>query len=259
MQEVLIEAVERLKRNERFALVTVTRTEGSTPRKEGSRMIVEPSGTISGTIGGGAVERIAIEKALSTFKSGKVIRVELDLDDVEQQTSGMVCGGRMELMVEPFGSEPRLHLFGAGHVAHATAGITAGLGFALNIYDSRRKWASVERFPRMNIHVGETGLLAQELESSEDDYILVMTHSHDEDFGIVKNLLRKSYYYLGVIGSRRKSAEIRQRLTGEDFTSAEIERMTCPIGLDIGSHTPQEIAVAVAAQLIQLRNAGTGK
>lgn len=149
----------------------------------------------------------------------------------------------------------RLLLFGAGHVAQLTARLAAELGFAVNIFDSRREWATEERFPTMKIRLGETAVIARGLDSSEDDFILVMTHSHNEDYGIVKNLIRKPYYYLGVIGSRRKAVEIKQRLSNEGFTSAEIERMICPIGLDIGSHTPQEIAVAVAAQLIQLRNA----
>ncbi len=254
MRDILIETAERLKRCERFVLVTVVRSEGSTPRKEGARMIVEPSGKSVGTVGGGLVEKSAIDKALEVFKTGKTSRIEFNLDDAEHRQTGMVCGGRMELLVEPFGIEPRLLLFGAGHVAHSTAKLLAELGFAVSVNDSRSNWASEERFPAMKINLGETAILARDLDSNDNDYILVMTHSHDEDFGIVKNLLRKPYFYLGVIGSRRKAVEIKQRLSDEGFTPGEIERMTCPIGLDIGSHTPQEIAIAVTAQLIQLRN-----
>lgn len=253
MNEILIETARKLEKGERFALVTVTRAIGSTPRKEGSRMIVEPSGKAIGSVGGAKIEQLAIERALKALISGKTERLELSLDDLEGLESGMVCGGRIELLIEPFGMGPRLLLFGAGHVAQATARMAGDVGFAVVVHDERPEWANSERYPQAEIKVGKTENLARDLVSTGDDFITVMTHSHDEDLKTVRQILRKQFYYLGVIGSNHKSIEIRRKLSEEGFTDDEIGRVTCPIGLDIGSHTPAEIAISIAAQLIETR------
>ncbi len=160
----------------------------------------------------------------------------------------------MELMIEPFGIGSRLFVFGAGHVAEPTVRLAVEVGFEVTVLDSGEQWATAERFPGARIKIGDTDVLAGKLRPAADDFIVVMTATHDEDYRITKQLLRKPFYYLGVIGSARKAAEIKRLLARDGFTEDEIMRMTCPIGMDIGSHTPAEIAVSVAAQLIQRRN-----
>ncbi|HHE47225.1 MAG TPA: hypothetical protein ENL08_05960, partial [Bacteroidetes bacterium] len=154
----------------------------------------------------------------------------------------------------PFGAGPLVHLFGAGHVAQPTAKLLMDVGYRLVVYDARAEWALPERFPGADITVGELDELSEKLASTDRDFILVMTHSHAQDYSVLKRLMRKPFYYLGVIGSERKAAEIRERLAGDGFSKAEIARITCPIGIEIGSHTPVEIAVSVAAQLVKLKN-----
>jgi xanthine dehydrogenase accessory factor len=251
--ELIIEAARRLDCGERFALVTVIGASGSSPRKTGARMLVEHSGVTLGSVGGGAVERIAVERALTALQTGATDRIELDLDDVEHLQTGMVCGGRMELLIESFGAGPRLLIFGAGHVAAPTAKLALGLGFAVTVHDSRSEWLSPDRFPGIKLMSGSFTDLASALSTTSDDYIAVMTPCHDDDYAVITQLLRKPFFYLGVIGSKRKAVEIRKRLRKDGFKDDEIKRLTCPIGLNIGSHTPEEIAVAVAAQLISLR------
>ncbi len=235
-------------------MVTVTATHGSTPRKVGARMVVGPGGEIVGTIGGAELEKLAIEKALQCLTSGRIERLDLDLDDLEHTQTGMACGGRMELLIEPFGVGPRLLLFGAGHVAKSTGSLAAEVGFSVVVLDARPEWANQDRFPRATIEIGPTEDLADQLDSTHDDFIAVMTHSHDQDYKVLTRILRKPFFYLGVIGSERKAAEIRHRLADDGFTEEEVARMTCPIGLDIGSHTPVEIAVSMVAQLIAVRS-----
>lgn len=216
-------------------------------------MVVDPDGRIAGTVGGAAVEKIAIEKALRALSSGKTERVELDLNDIEHLQTGMVCGGTIELLVEPFGVGPRLLLFGAGHVAAPTARLAREVGFPIVIHDARPEWANEDRFPGASIKVGNTETLADQAETTPDDFLAVMTYCHDEDYKVLVKLIQKPFYYLGVIGSPGKAKEIRKNLAGDGYSKEEMERVTCPIGIDIGSHTPAEIAVSVAAQLISWR------
>jgi len=255
----LLSAADAIRIGKRFVLVTVIDAKGSTPRKVGARMIVETDGKITGSVGGGAVEKLAIEKALEVLAGGEPERLKLDLDDVEGHQTGAICGGTMELLIEPFGIGQKLHLFGAGHVAQPTAKLAMDVGFRVVVNDSRAEWANADRYPGASVKVGDLEDIAGQLETTDSDFIVIMTHSHETDFTVLRQLLRKPYYYLGVIGSTRKAVEIRNRLLKEGFSEEEISRLTCPIGIDIGSHTPAEIAVSVIAQLIALRKERDGK
>ncbi len=250
--EPLIEAAERLKRNELFAIVTVISDSGSTPRKTCSRMLVSPDGDVFGSVGGGSVEKLSVEAALKSLGSGRIERIKMALSEGDGIETGMVCGGQMEMLVEPFGTGPRLLLFGAGHVAQPTAKLAKEVGFNVTVHDSRVEWASRERFPGVLIKTDELDKLAEALETTDRDFIAVMTHSHELDYQVAKRVIRKAFYYFGVIGSPRKAAEIRKMLHEDGFSEKEIARMTCPIGIDIGSHTPAEIAVSITAQLVDL-------
>jgi xanthine dehydrogenase accessory factor len=251
--KLIKEAAERLERRESFAMVTIVSSSGSTPRKPGSRMLVAPNGCTYGSVGGGAVDRLSIVAALKALNTGNSELIELDFDDEEGTQTGMICGGKVVVLIEPFGMDPKLYLFGAGHVGLAAARLLVDIGFDIIVLDSRAEWANSERFPTARIKVDAIEKLSDELVTTERDFILVMTHSHNEDFKAVRRLLKKPFFYMGVIGSHSKAADIRKRLAGEGFTKAEIARITCPIGIKIGSHTPVEIAISVAAQLISLR------
>ena len=103
----------------------------------------------------------------------------------------------------------------------------------------------------MDITHGATEEIAENISTSKDDFIVVMTHCHDDDYQVITRVLRKPFHYLGVIGSEHKAIEIKKELSSDGYTDEEIRRMTCPIGLKIGSHTPDEIAISVAAQLVE--------
>ncbi len=238
----------------KFALATVIKASGSTPRKEGSRMIVFADGSTRGSVGGGIAERMAYQKAMESLQDGTFKRFEADLDDPRHESTGSVCGGRIEVFIEPFGPQTRLWLFGAGHVAKPVAKLARDVGFQVTVIDTRSELASAKRFPEAELIVGSGGEEAEKIESAADDFIAVMTPSHDEDYEIVKKVLKKEYAYLGVIGSKKKAIHIRKSLKEDGFADTDIERMTCPVGIEIGSHTPDEIAVSVVGQMIQVRN-----
>jgi xanthine dehydrogenase accessory factor len=251
--KIQLEVARRIEQGKRFALVTITRTSGSTPRETGSRMIVDADGSIVGSIGGAAVERLAIEAAKIAMKTGRRATVEYDLNDTAHEQTGMICGGRLEALIEPFGTGPALHIFGAGHVAEAVARIVTEIGFDLTVYDQRPEWAAAERFPTAHRIVGDLDQLAEQFQPSPLDFIAVMTWCHDQDYSVLTRLLSKQFFYLGVIGSRKKSVEIKERLRDDGFSADRIVRITCPIGLPMVSHTPAEIAVSLAAQLLELK------
>lgn len=234
--------------------MTIVNSTGSTPRKTGSRMIVKPDGSISGSVGGGSVERISIEKSLELLKTGNSEFLNMSMNDSGKNLTGMICGGSVGVLFEPFGFEPRLFLFGGGHVAEPTAQLANELGFRVKVFDDRVEWANIERFPTAEICNDDIIESAKRLDSSKRDYIILMTPSHSIDYKILTNIIDNEYHYLGVIGSQKKALEIKKELTDDGFSKKQIDRITCPIGIKIGSHTPMEIAISINAQLIQIKN-----
>jgi len=252
-EKVLSAVAERIETGRRFALVTIVAATGSTPREIGSRMIVDMDGSIVGSVGGGALERLAIEHARQSLQTGRMTVMEFDLSDTGPNQTGMICGGKVSLMIEPFGVGARLHLFGAGHVSQAISRIVLDLGFDVTVYDARPEWANRERFPTTQIVVGPMEELVERLTPAADDFIAIMTWSHDEDYKVLTRLLPKPFAYLGVIGSRRKAVEVREKLRRDGFPEELIGKITCPIGISLSTHTPAEIAVSFAAQLLEMR------
>jgi len=252
-EKILLEAARRIETGERFALATIVGASGSTPREVGSRMLIASDGSIIGSIGGAALERLTAEEALASLQTGKTTHAQYDLNDLESQQTGMICGGKVEVLIEPFGTSPRLRLFGAGHVGQAVARLVSEIGFNIVVYDSRPEWGSRERFPSARIVLDDMEKLAKNLTDTQNDFIALMTWSHDEDYKLLKILLPKPYFYLGVIGSKRKSVDIRRKLQEDGFAPEQIARLVCPIGLPLPTHTPAEIAISIAAQLLELK------
>ena len=233
------------------ALVTVIRTQGSTPREAGAKMIVTIDGKISGTIGGSAVEALVIEKAKEAISKGKVLRVQYDLDDVEKTSTGMVCGGKMEFFIEPLKRFPRLYIFGGGHVGLALAKMAAVLGYPHTVIDDRPEYTTLQRFPQaLERHTGPFRDITGRIEYIQPAYLIIVTRCHDTDLEVMRGVLGKPCEYLGMICSRKKRAEVFKILEQEGFSKEELGRVHAPIGLDIGSKTPAEIAISILAEVI---------
>ena len=241
---------------EPVALVTVVGVNGSAPREAGARMVVWKDGRTAGTVGGGTLEFRAIAAARDAIATGRPARLSVHLT----RDLGMCCGGAMELFIEPQSPVDRVILYGAGHVAAATARIFALLGCALEIVDAREEWNNPERFPGAALHTGDPRAHARALLPDARTSILILTHDHALDQDLVETLLPRPSAWIGLIGSRTKVAKFILRLRAAGMDEALFARLHGPVGLDIGALTPEEIAVSIAAEWVQHRRGkGTGQ
>jgi xanthine dehydrogenase accessory factor len=238
-------------RGETVALVTVVRARGSTPQRAGAKMLVYADGRMVGTIGGGCYENDAFWKAREAIASGKSALVHYELNDDFAQENGLICGGQMDVHIDPLAPAPRLYIIGAGHVGWHLARAAVDAGFKLHIVDDREKFANAERFPGAAEIVVESipdWLHRSEIPASA--YVVIVTRGHNHDLDAMRALAARDLKYLGLIGSRAKVARIYDALAAEGMPAECLERVHAPIGLDIGAVTPAEIAIAILAQLI---------
>ena len=235
-------------------LATVIESIGSAPGKPGARMIVKEDGSTAGTIGGGAVEKKITEVALECIEGAETKVIKYKLEDL-----GMACGGGMSIFLEPLLSAPDLIIFGAGHIGSALSRVGSLLGFATTVVDSREEFANRERLPWADRILAQDYQNAlQQLSFTDNSYLVILTHRHANDFEILEYCIEKPFNYLGMIGSRKKVATAFQQLRDKGISEESIKRVHSPIGISIGAETPEEIAVAIAAQLIAVRS-GTEK
>ena len=236
-----------------FALVTVVRTAGSTPRKAGAKMLVPAEGPALGTVGGGRVEHELVAEARAALRDGapRLVRRHLTHD------LAMCCGGEMEAFVEPMGRKEHLVLVGGGHVCHALAPIGAALGFDVVVVDELEEMASPARFPLAR-RVLDFSPKAWGVAFDRTATVVIATRDHAIDQQVLEDLaaLGAAADYLGVIGSHAKLAKFRKRLEAKGIDPAWVAGVRGPIGLDVGAETPAEIAVAVAAELVARRRRG---
>ena len=237
------------------ALVTVIEIQGSVPRDVGAKMIVQLDGKIHGTIGGSSVEASVIKEAQDVIKSGQAQIVSHNLFDEEKQDTGMICGGTMTLFIDPIGILERLYIFGGGHVGLHVAFFAKKVGFEYVVIDDRAEFASRERFPEaVRLVVDDPGIVANELEVSKNDYIVIVTRGHNDDYAVLRGVLGKPARYIGMIGSQTKRDQIFNKLRTEDGISDDLlTRVHSPIGIAIEAETPEEIAVSIVAELIKVR------
>jgi xanthine dehydrogenase accessory factor len=210
-------------------------------------MLVWADREIVGTIGGGELEHRAIDLALEAIRLGRPQRLSVHLT----RDLGMCCGGAMEVYVEPLVGVERVHVFGAGHVGTATALLLQSLEFEVHVYDDRPDWLNAERLPDCTLVEGDPRRKLPVL--GPDDSVLIITHSHALDQDLLEALLPQPVRYLGMIGSRAKVAKFFVRLRAAGVDQALFRKVCAPVGLDIGAETPEEIAVAIAAEMIRVR------
>ncbi len=235
-------------------LATVIRCAGSTPRKAGAKMLIRDDGSLVGTVGGGAVELKVRETAAGVLARGepRLLRFELKGDS----GSLGICGGEVEVFVEPLLPADALFIAGAGHVGQAIASIAAQLGFHAVIIDPRAEFNNSSRFPspaRLVLEAYAKGL--SEAEIACDSYVVICTPDHVSDEECVSAVIANEARYIGMIGSVRKVRELKDRLLARGMPRDKLERLHAPIGLDIGAETPAEIAVSIMAEIISVKRA----
>ena len=254
-QEVFSALSDAFKRGEEVALVTIVSSTGSTPQRVGAKMLVYSDGRTVGTIGGGCYENDAFWKAREAIKSRTPLNLRFELNDDFAQETGLVCGGQMEVFIEPVEPSPALHVFGAGHVGYFVAKMAHETGFKVHVIDDREKFASIERFGEgIDVVVDHipTWLKAHQLPSTA--YAVIVTRGHTHDLDTLRTLTAAPLRYLGLIGSKAKVKRIYDRLLEEGLSPEALQGIHAPIGLDIGAITPQEIAVSILAELIAVKH-----
>ena len=254
-QEVFSALSEALQRGEEVALVTIVASTGSTPQRVGAKMLVYADGRTVGTIGGGCYENEAVWKAREAIKNRKPVSLKFELNDDFAQESGLVCGGQMEVFVEPLEPSPELYVFGAGHVGYFVAKMAHEVAFKVHVVDDREKFANVERFgDGIDVIVDHipTWLATNTLPPTA--YAVIVTRGHTHDLDALRALTASPHRYLGLIGSKAKVKRIFDVLLDEGMPVESLKGIHAPIGLDIGAITPQEIAVSILAELIAVKH-----
>jgi xanthine dehydrogenase accessory factor len=252
--DIFQEIVELRRQGCKAALATVILRRGSTPRKDAARMLIYEDGRRSGSIGGGCAEAEVCREGLAAIRSGKGTLLPFDFTGEDAEDGGMICGGSMEVYVEPILPDPVLVIFGAGHVGHSVAAISQTIGFRTVIVDDRVKYANRERFPGADsFFVDSWENVFAKLTVNESTYLLIVTRGHEYDLACLRYALQTPACYIGLMGSARKVRLFLTALEKEGIDPARFERIYSPVGLEIGSETPEEIAVSIAAQLIAHR------
>jgi xanthine dehydrogenase accessory factor len=241
------------------ALCTIIRSSGSTPRHESSKMLVFADGRFVGTIGGGEMESRVIEAARDIARSGEARIMEYNLVDPKQGDPG-VCGGTVEIFIEPINPPPALLIIGAGHVGRATAHLAKWLGFRVIVADDRSDLASPEWIPDADQYAA--GSLIDNLPQikiNSRTYIVSLTRGVNIDVELLPRLLETDAAYIGVIGSRRRWTTALKELRAKGVSEEKLARVHSPIGLELNAETPEEIAVSIMAEVIMRRNQGSGQ
>lgn len=245
---------EALARGEAVALVTIVRAQGSTPQRVGARMLVHEDGRTLGTIGGGCYEQDACGKARLALQTGRPTLAHYDLNDDFAEEQGLICGGQMDVFIDPITPTPRVCIVGAGHVGYHTAQLAATVGFRVVVVDDRASFADPARFPTAErVDVADIPEWLRTADIGARDYLVIVTRGHREDLDALRAALSRDTAYVGLIGSRAKIARLYARLGEEGSAATSMARVHAPIGLDLGAVSPEEIAVSIVAELIAHR------
>jgi len=252
--DIYEEIVELRRQGRRGALATITTVRGSIPSFQTAKMLVRDDGSIAGTVGGGCVEAEVWQAAREVMEEEKPRSLTFNLNNNPKYDTGLVCGGTLEVFIEPVRPPALLYIFGAGHVAYNLYKVAKVAGFEVIVVDDREGYANRERFPdAREVLVAEFDDVATHLNVPESAYIVIVTRGHRGDMRVLRWALHANARYLGMIGSRRKTISIYRELENEGIPVEKFAGIHAPVGLEIGAVTPEEIAVAIVAELIAVR------
>jgi len=251
----IYEEIVRLRQEgRRGAVATIVNVRGSIPSFETAKMLVRDDGSIVGTIGGGCVEAEVWQAAREIMESEKPRTLTFNLNQNPKYDTGLVCGGTLDIFIEPVLPPASLYIFGAGHVALSLYRTARSAGFDVSVVDDRETYANRERFPEAKEVIAEDFDQAMaRLSPGETSYIVIVTRGHHDDMRVLRWAVQTQARYIGMIGSKRKTISIFRELVKEGIAEHLFERVHAPVGLDIGAITPEEIAVAITAELIAAR------
>jgi xanthine dehydrogenase accessory factor len=255
----LFEEIVKLRRTgKRGALATIVHTNGSIPSYESSRMLVREDGSIAGTIGGGCVEADVWAAAREVMRLEAPRKMVFNLNHEASYDNGLICGGTLEIFVEPILPQPVLYIFGGGHVSMALAQSAHTAGFAVGIIDDRETFANAERFPMAQEIYTTYEDAFDKLKPNASSYLVIVTRGHRDDMRVLEWAAKTDARYIGMIGSKRKVLSVYEALEREGIAIEKLARVHAPVGLEIGALTPEEIAISITAELIAVRRHAVG-
>src|SRR6516164_5448791 len=257
--DIYEQIVELRRQGRRGAVATITTVRGSIPSFQTAKMLVRDDGSIAGTVGGGCVEAEVWQAAREVMEDEKPRSLTFNLNNNPKYDTGLVCGGTLEIFVEPILPAATLYIFGAGHVAWSLYKVARLAGFDVVVTDDRESYANRERFPdARDVYADEYERVTAQLAPNESSYIVIVTRGHRDDMRVLRWAAETPARYIGMIGSQRKTIAIYKELEKDGVAAEKLARVYAPVGIDIGAITPEEIAVSIVAELIaQRRGSGT--
>ncbi|HTV64509.1 MAG TPA: XdhC/CoxI family protein [Bryocella sp.] len=255
----IYEQIVQLRREgRRGAVATITNVRGSIPSFQTAKMLVRDDGSIAGTIGGGCVEAEVWQAAREVMEEEKPRSLTFNLNNDPKYDTGLVCGGTLEVFIEPVLPPALLYLFGAGHVAYNVYKIATISGFEVTVIDDRESYANRERFPdAREVIADDFDAVTERLHPPAGAYIVIVTRGHRDDMRILRWAIDAHARYLGMIGSKRKTISIYKELEKQGIAPEKFAQVHAPVGLEIGAVTPEEIAVSIVAEMIAERRRAT--
>lgn len=256
----IYEALDELeRRGDAGALCTIIESHGSTPRHTGSKMLVYPDGSFIGTVGGGEVESRVIHEALDALRDGKIRRLSYNMIDPKRGDPG-ICGGQLEVLVEPILSKPVLVVIGGGHVGKAVSHLAKWLGFTVAINDDREEFCTPEANPDADLfYPVPMAELPKHLVINSNTYLVLTTRGSPIDVAGLPALLECQAGYIGLIGSKKRWLATRKTLIEKGFPEEKLNQVYSPIGLEMQVETPEEIALSIMSEIMLIRKGGSGK
>jgi xanthine dehydrogenase accessory factor len=236
------------------AVATIVNSRGSIPSFQSAKMLIRDDGSIAGTIGGGCVEAEVWQAAREVIAQEKPRTLSFDLNQNPKDDTGLVCGGTLEIFIEPVLPSSLLYVFGAGHVALELFKAARNASFDCIVADDRENYANPERFPgAVQVIARDFDEALKDLAPTESSCIVIATRGHRDDMRVLRWAVQTPARYIGMIGSKRKAITVFRELTREGLSPELFDRVHSPVGLDIGAITPEEIAVSIVAELIAVR------
>ncbi|KNZ43427.1 XdhC family protein [Acetobacterium bakii] len=267
MKEIIRIGRDLIEAGEDFVVAKVIDTVGSAPRKKGAWLIMTREGKPYGTVGGGKLEAIVEDLCRETFTTKKSGSHDFSLTPADRQGIDMRCGGDAKVSIDyvdhlnpqnfedELESEATAYIFGAGHVGKEVAKILNYIDFSTVILDDRPEFANRDRFPDVDkiVILDNFQTAFRDVQTDSDSYIIIVTRGHSGDYDVLKQALSQKSAYIGMIGSRKKKATIYKQLLADGFSETDLEKVHAPIGLRIAAETPEEIAISIAAEIIQVK------
>ena len=252
--DIYDEIVRLRKHGQKCALATIVQVNGSIPSYESAKMLVREDGSMMGTIGGGCVEAEVWTAAREVIDSEKPKHLTFSLGQDAAYDTGLICGGQLNIFVEPVVPQPRALIFGGGHVSKGISKVANLAGFATTIIDDRVAFANPDRFPEAEeTFADEYEAVFPKLTVTNSTYLIIVTRGHRDDMRVLRWAVTTPARYISMIGSKRKTISVIHELEKEGFPREVFEKVFAPMGLEIGAETPEEIAVSVVAEMIAMR------